>query len=173
MTEEECIIKASNNDNGLKQHWTEQISCSKNRKEDDIREGDKVLIRNYTKQRKFDQIFIPETYKVLSTNEHIIIVENSQNGTILKQHWDNIKHLPRTVSSNIDNNENNFINMCRHCHCNCSCEDFAREISNKYNDCSSPFSFQDRHNTTTWRKWSTTWHETDRKLVRKSTDQKW
>ena len=23
-------------------------------------------------------------------------------------------------------------------------EDFARQISNKYNDCSSPFSFQDR-----------------------------
>ena len=64
ITEEECI-KERNRDNRLKQQRTEQISCSKYQKEDDIREGDKVLIRNYTKQRKFDPIFIPEAYKVL------------------------------------------------------------------------------------------------------------
>ena len=34
--------------------------------------------------------------------------------------------------------------MCRNCHCNCDCEHLARQMSNKYNDCSSPFSFQDR-----------------------------
>ena len=96
------------------------------------------------KQRKFDPIFIPEPYKFLSTNEHMIIVENCQNGTILKQQRDNVKHLPGTVSNKI-NNENNHINdKYRYCHCNCDCEDFARQISNKYNDCSSPFSFQDR-----------------------------
>ena len=60
ITEEECI-KARNRDNGLKQQRTEQINCSKYQEEDDVREGDKVLIRNYTKQRKFDLIFIPET----------------------------------------------------------------------------------------------------------------
>ena len=26
----------------------------------------------------------------------------------------------------------------------CDCEDFARQISSEYNDCSSPFSFQHR-----------------------------
>ena len=49
-----------NRDNGLKQQRTEQINCSKYRKEDEIREGDKVLIRNCTKQRKSDPVFIPE-----------------------------------------------------------------------------------------------------------------
>ena len=73
-----------NRDNGLKQQRTEQINCSKYRKEDEIREGDKVLIRNYTKQRKSDPVFIPELQKVLSTNEHMIIVENCQNRPILK-----------------------------------------------------------------------------------------
>ena len=48
ITEEECI-KARIRDNGLKQQRTKQINCSKYRKEDDIREGDKVLIRNYMK----------------------------------------------------------------------------------------------------------------------------
>ena len=85
ITKEE-FIKARNRDNGLKQHRTEQINCSKCQKEDDIREGDKVLIRTYMKQRKFDPVFIPEPYKVLSGNEHMIIVENCQNGTILKRH---------------------------------------------------------------------------------------
>ena len=97
------------------------------------------------KQRKFHPIFIPEPYKVLSTNEHMNIVENCLNGTIFKRHRDDVKHLPRTVSSKIDNNENNPINdKCRHYHCNCDCEDFARQISNECNDCSSPFSSQDR-----------------------------
>ena len=67
IIEEECI-KARNRDDGLKQQRTEQFKCSKYRKEDDIREGDKVLIRNYTKQKRFDPIFIPEPYKVLSNN---------------------------------------------------------------------------------------------------------
>ena len=63
----------------------------------------------------------------------------------MKQHRDNVKHFPRTVSSKINNNENNHINKkCSHYHCNSDCEDFARQISNEYNDCSSPFSLQDR-----------------------------
>ena len=61
-------------------------------RKDDIREGDKVLIRNYTKQRKFNPVFIPEPYKILSNNEHIIIAEKYQNGTILKRHRDDVKH---------------------------------------------------------------------------------
>ena len=44
----------------IKTTENKKINCSKYRKEDEIREGDKVLIRNYTKQRKFDPIFIPE-----------------------------------------------------------------------------------------------------------------
>ena len=63
ITEEECI-KARSRENGLKQQRTEQINCSKYQKEDDIKGGDKVIIRNYTKQRKFDPIFIQEPYKV-------------------------------------------------------------------------------------------------------------
>ena len=109
ITAEECI-KARTRDNRLKQQRTEQINCSKQRKEDGIKEGDKVLIRNYTKQRKFDLTFIPEPYKVLSTNEHVIIVENYQNGTILKRHRDDVKHLPRAVSNKANNIENNLIN---------------------------------------------------------------
>ena len=38
------------------------------------------------KQKKIDPVFIPEPYKVLSTNEHMIIVESCQNGTTLKRH---------------------------------------------------------------------------------------
>ena len=34
--------------------------------------------------------------------------------------------------------------MCRNYHCNCDFEHLARQINSKYNDCSSPFSFQDR-----------------------------
>ena len=143
ITEEECI-KARSRENGSKQQRTEQINCSKYQKEDDIKGGDKVIIRNYTKQRKFDPIFIQEPYKVLSTNEHMIIVENCQNGTILKRHKDDARHLPRIVSNKIKNNENSPINdKYRHCHCICDCVDFVSQISNEYNDCSNPFSFQD------------------------------
>ena len=74
----------------------------------------------------------------------MIIIENCQNGTILKQHRDDVKHLTRTVSSKIDNENNPINDKCRPCHCTCDCEGFARQISNKYDDCSSPFSFQDR-----------------------------
>ena len=67
------------------------------------------------KQRKFDPIFTPEPYKFLSTNEHMIIVENCQNGTILKQHRDNVKHLPRTISNKINNEKNHINDKYRYC----------------------------------------------------------
>ena len=63
----------------------------------------------------------------------------------MKRHRDDVKHLPRSVSSKINNNENNSVNdKYRPCHCNFDCDVFARQISNKCNDCSSPFSFQHR-----------------------------
>ena len=103
----------------------------------------------------------------------MIIVENCQNGPILKWHRDDVKHLPRRVWSKINHNENNPMNhTCRNCHCNCDCKHLARQISNKYNDCSSPFSFQDRFNIPKWTKWSSTQHGMDHKLVRKPTDQR-
>ena len=65
----------------------------------------------------------------------MIIAENCQNVKILKQNRDDVKHLLSTVLSKINNNENNPINdKWSHCHCNCDCEDFARQISNEYND---------------------------------------
>ena len=67
ISEEECI-KARSRNNGLKPETAAQINCSKYRKKDDIKGGDKVLMRNYKKQSKFDPVFIPEPYKVLSTN---------------------------------------------------------------------------------------------------------
>ena len=147
ITEEECM-KARCRDNKLKQERTEKINCSKYRKEDEIIVGDNVLVRNYMKKRKFDPIFLPEQYKVISTNEHMIIIENCQNGIILKRHRDDIKVLPRTISDETANNENSSIdNNHSHCHHTCDCEDFARQINNEYNDCSSPFFFQDRDET--------------------------
>lgn len=46
---DEDHMKAKKRDIDLKQQRTEQINSSKYRKEDDIREGDTVLVRNYTK----------------------------------------------------------------------------------------------------------------------------
>ena len=79
----------------------------------------------------------------------MIIVENWVNMNmsiwILKRHRDDVKRLPRSVSSKKNNNENNSVNdKYRPCHCNFDCDFFARLISNECNDCSSPFSFQDR-----------------------------
>ena len=103
----------------------------------------------------------------------MIIVENYQNGTILKRHRDDVKHLPRAVSNKVNNIENNLINdKYGHCHCACDCEDFARQISNGYNCCSSPSSFQDRCDIPKSRNQGSTRHGTDSKLVRKSIDQR-
>ena len=46
----------------MKQERADKINTSKYKKQDQINVGDKVLIRNQTKQCKFDTLFLAQPY---------------------------------------------------------------------------------------------------------------
>ena len=53
----------------MKLQRTDEMNESKYKKQDEIDIGDRILIRNYQKQHKFDRLFLPQPYIVISTNK--------------------------------------------------------------------------------------------------------
>ena len=66
------IIKAKGKDQKMKLQRTDEINESKYKKQDEIDIGDRILIRNYPKQHKFDPLFLPQPYIVISTNKNYV-----------------------------------------------------------------------------------------------------
>ena len=81
-------------DKQMKQERTDKISTSKYKKQDQIYAGDKVLIRNHTKQRKFDPLFLAQPYSVIDVNRNYVTVTNDADDRTLKRHRDDLKLLP-------------------------------------------------------------------------------
>ena len=60
----------------MKLQRTDEMNESKYKKQDEIDIGDRILIRNYQKQHKFDPLFLPQPYIVISTNKNYVMVQN-------------------------------------------------------------------------------------------------
>ena len=131
----------------MKQERTDKISTSKYKKQDQIYAGDKVLIRNHTKQRKFDPLFLAQPYSVIDVNRNYVTVTNDADGRTLKRHRDNLKLFP------FDTQTQNALVKCRDNDSNASYyrsrydienyEDFAKQIEENHSDFERPSLFQD------------------------------
>jgi len=119
------IIKARIKDTELKAERTEKINSSKYKKHDQVCVGDIVLIRNYNKKRKFDPLFLTQTYSVIETSDHYVTVRNNKDNNVLKRHRDDIKLISEKHNDEISNNDicqnlknrhlyNQYIENCDH-----------------------------------------------------------
>ena len=59
------VTLARERDKQMKPERTDKISTTKYKKQDQIYIGDKVLLRNHTKQCKFDPLFLAQPYSVI------------------------------------------------------------------------------------------------------------
>ena len=78
---------------------SQKINASKYRKVSDIREGDRVLVRNSSRKSKFDPIFWPHPFIVVHCDEHnkSVIVENDSHK--FTRHLDDVKRCHLVLPS--------------------------------------------------------------------------
>ena len=88
------VSLARERDKQMTQERTGKINTSKYKKQDQINVGDKALIRNHTKQCKFDPLFLAQPYSVIDGNRNYVTVTNDAEGRTPKRHRDNLKLLP-------------------------------------------------------------------------------
>ena len=77
----------------MKQERADKINTSKYKKQDQINVGDKVLIRNHTKQCKFDPLLLAQLYSVIDVNRNYVTITNDADGRTLRRHRDDLKLL--------------------------------------------------------------------------------
>ena len=146
------IIKAKEKNQKMKLQRTDEIKESKYKKQDEIDIGDKILIRNYRKQHKFDPFFLPQQpYIVISTNKNYVTVQNEFDGGALNRHRDDIKVLLyiSQIADNINkNNETENDTKQSNIYCIEDYEDFHREMQQEYCDFDKNFLFQDSRTST-------------------------
>ena len=78
----------------------EQVNSSKYRKRSNFKVGDSVLIRNYNKKAKFDPLFSPVPYKIITITDDgvkVSILRDTDNARLVR-HPDDLK-----LSYNSDN----------------------------------------------------------------------
>ena len=130
----------------MKLQRTDEMNESKYKKEDEIDIGDRILIRNYQKQPKFDPLFLPQPYIVISTNKNYVTVQNEFDRGVLNRHRDDIKVLPyiSQTADNINNNDKteNDTKQSNKYYIE-DYEDFARQMQDEYCDFDNNFLFQD------------------------------
>ena len=124
------IIKAKEKDRKMKLQRTDEINESKYKKQDEINIGDRILARNYLKQHKFDPLFLPQPYIVVSTNKNYVTVQNEFDGWVLNRNRDDIKVLPyiSQTAGNINKNDETENTKQSNKYCIEDYEDFARQV---------------------------------------------
>ena len=88
----EQIAAARERDREAKVQRQMEVNDSKYKKKSDVKEGDWVLIRNFSKTSKFDPIFQTEPCKVTEISDGWVVVE--REGIRYRRHRDDIKVVP-------------------------------------------------------------------------------
>ena len=131
----------------MKQERTDKINTSKYKKQAQIYVGNKVLIKNHTKQCKFAPLFLAQPCSVIDVNRNYLTVTNDPDGKTFKTHRDDLKLLPfdsQTQDDLVkcrDNDSNTSYYRSRYDIENYG--EFPRQIEEKRSDLERPFLFQD------------------------------
>ena len=92
VTEEE-VAAGRERDHMLKKANQSKVNAGKFKIASVFQKGDRVLVRNYNKTRKFDPTFLPHEFIIIdiSENGQCLTVEGMNDGVTLKRHPDDIK----------------------------------------------------------------------------------
>ena len=82
-----------------------KVNAGKFRIPSDFAVGDRVLVRNYQKTRKFEPTFLPDLYIVveISENGQCLTLEDFTNGATLKRHPDDVKKYGGSAQQQLHN----------------------------------------------------------------------
>ena len=87
----EQIMEAKEKDVVAKQKNEEKVNSSKYRKSSSFSLGDKVLVRDYKRTRKFEPLFMKSPYVVTSFNHETQVATVAKGRKTLRRHSDDIK----------------------------------------------------------------------------------
>ena len=90
MCTEDEVAAAVEKDREQKRQRTNEMNRSPKRKQDEIRVGDKVLLREYPKGHKFNPIYNNEAAEVTQVDERGVVVKEA-NGKRKRRHKDDVK----------------------------------------------------------------------------------
>ena len=95
---DETVEEARRRDKVKKEQYEAKINDSKYKKLSGIEIGDSVIIRNYKKQRKFDPIFLPETFIVVDVKDYgrRLELERERDGKMFSRHPDDVKKINKS-----------------------------------------------------------------------------
>ena len=144
------IIKANKKDQKKKLQRKDEINKSKNKKQGEIDIGDRIIIRNYRKQHRFDPLFLPQPCIVISSSKKYVTVQNEFDGGVLNRHRDDIKvlpYIPQTADSINENDETENDKKQSNKYCIEDYEDFDRRMQEEYCDFDN-FLFKDSRTST-------------------------
>ena len=87
------ISAARERDLQLKRAHQSKVNAGKYKIQSSLVVGDRVLVRNYQKTRKFDPTFLPDEYVIVEVSEegHSLTLERLCDGPSLKRHPDDVK----------------------------------------------------------------------------------
>jgi hypothetical protein len=87
------IAAARERDLQLKRAHQSKVNAGKYKIHSPLIVGDRVLVRNYQKKRKFDPTFLPDEYIIVEVVEegHSLTLERLRDGASLKRHPDDVK----------------------------------------------------------------------------------
>jgi hypothetical protein len=90
---DEDIAAARARDLSQKKAHQDKVNAGKFRIPSLLNVGDRVLVRNYQKTRKFDPTFLPSKFVIteVSENGQCLTLEQMDDGTCLKRHPDDVK----------------------------------------------------------------------------------
>ena len=89
----EQVQEARERDKTQKAVREKEINEHKFRVKENIKSGDKVLMRNPYKKRKFDPTFLPETFTVvqIESDGTTLLLERRSDGAMFRRHPDDVK----------------------------------------------------------------------------------
>ena len=97
---DESVKAAFNHDQQQKIERGANINASKHRKPSNYAVGDKVLVRNQ-RSSKFQPLFGPEVYEIVSIGNGGAIVENCVDGSLFRRHFDDLKSAPHDTDLHV------------------------------------------------------------------------
>merc|ERR1712048_50805 len=101
---EEDVMEARRKDIVTKEKSEERVNASKFRKSSNFKVGEKVLVKNFRKTKKFDPTFIPDPYEIVEVNDKAKkLILKFEDGSKIIRHPDKVKpHLKMEASDTTD-----------------------------------------------------------------------
>ena len=99
------VEEARKKDISIKSERQNQLNKSNHRLPSQFKVGDKVYVKNNKRSSKFQPLFGPEEFEVVSKEHGGVTVKSNESDTQSRRHLDNIKLIPEPVTDVGDESE--------------------------------------------------------------------